>query len=219
MIFPVISNTTVPLAIAVLVVFALLIASEVWWRKRDVHDEFSRKLVHITVGSFVAFWPFFLSWGQIQLLSVAFLITVAISKRLHIFRAIHSVQRPTWGELYFALAVGSITLITHDKWLYMAAILQMSLADGLAAVIGVRYGQRQAYKVLGHTKTLAGSATFFVISVAILIAFTHYSAFVLGPLQIAGLAAVATVIENFGIQGLDNLLVPVVVAIGLKLLV
>src|ERR1700735_297787 len=115
---------------SVFVVLALLIISEVWWRNTKVHDEVSRKFVHITVGSFVAFWPFFLSWGQIELLSAVFLVAITLSKYLNIFKAIHSVQRPTGGEIFFALAVGAIALITHNKWIYMTALLQMSLADG-----------------------------------------------------------------------------------------
>ena len=205
--------------LTILAVFIVLVSSEIWWRRHATHDEFSRKFVHITVGSFVAFWPFFLSWNAILLLSAAFFVTVSISKYLHIFKAIHSVQRPTWGELFFALAVGGIALITHDKWIYMAALLQMSLADGLAAVVGVRYGMGHAYKVFGHTKTLAGSMTFAVISVLILIGFSHYSHMALQPIAVAGLALVATLIENCGVEGLDNLLVPIVIAVGLRLLV
>ena len=104
--------------LTILAVLALILIGEFWWRHQRLQTEFTRKFVHITVGSFVAFWPFFLSWNEIRILSVAFLIVVAISKHLRIFRAIHSVQRPTWGELYFAVAVGAITFITNDKWIY-----------------------------------------------------------------------------------------------------
>jgi phytol kinase len=210
----------IPLVLTVLAIFILLVSNELWFRGRKVHDEFSRKFVHITVGSFVAFWPFFLSWNEIRLLSLAFFLVVCLSKYLHIFRAIHSVQRPTWGELFFAIAVGGVTLITNNKWIYLAALLQMSLADGLAAVVGVQFGlKRTAYRVFGHTKTLVGSTTFALISIAILIGFSYFSHMSLTPLSIAGLALAATLIENCGVRGLDNLLVPVVVALGLRLLV
>ncbi len=108
----------------VLVVFLLLLIGELWWRKQRLNNEFTRKFVHITVGTFVAFWPFFLSWQEIRLLSVAFLVVVGLSKYLRVFRAIHTVQRPTWGELFFALAVGAITFITHDKWIYATALFR-----------------------------------------------------------------------------------------------
>ncbi len=197
--------------LTVLAVFLILLGSELWWRKHITHSEFSRKFVHITVGSFVAFWPFYLSWSQIRLLSLGFLIVVGVSKYLHVFRAIHSVQRPTLGELYFALAAGLTTLITHNKWIYMAALLQMSLADGFAAVMGIRFG-RQSYLVFSHRKTLVGTLTFFVTALAILIVYAQLASVHLNPVFIAGSAALAAVIENIAVAGLDNLLVPVVIA-------
>lgn len=203
--------------ITVLIVFALLCISETWWRSTKVHGEISRKFIHITVGSFVAFWPIFLSWHEIELLSLAFLIVVSISKYLHIFKAIHSVQRPTWGEVYFALAVGSVALITHSKLIYMTALLQMSLADGLAAIIGTRYGKRQKYLVFGQVKSIIGSLTFFVISLATLLVYSRTGG--LGPSLpiMLSLAVGATFLENFGVFGLDNLCVPLLIAAVLRM--
>ena len=178
-----------------------------------MHGEFSRKFVHITVGSFVAFWPFFLSWRQIQLLSVAFLAGVVISKYLNLFQAIHSVQRPTWGELFFAVSVGIITLMTQDKWVYTAALLQMALADGLAAIIGVRFGNRRRYKVTGQPKTVVGTLTFFVVSFCILLAYVHFSGVALPLGYVLFTAALASLLENLAVRGFDNLLVPLLVAL------
>lgn len=198
--------------LTVLTVFVILLANEIWYRKRAPHDEFSRKFVHITVGSFVAFWPFFLGWRQIQILSVAFLATIGISKALGIFQAIHSVQRPTWGEVFFAAAVGIIALLTEDKWIYAAALLQMSLADGLAAVVGTKYGGRYKYLVFGHPKSLAGTATFFVVSFSVLFALNGYFPTELSIVTILGISLFASFLENIFVMGLDNLLVPLVVA-------
>ncbi|HEX5744441.1 MAG TPA: hypothetical protein VFX84_03275 [Candidatus Saccharimonadales bacterium] len=199
------------LILAVLVVLLILVGSEIWWRRHITHGEFSRKFVHITVGSFVAFWPFFLTWNQIRLLSIAFLVVVGISKYLKLFKAIHSVQRPTMGELYFALAVGVLTIITQDKWIYMASLLQMSLADGFAAVMGVRYG-RQSYLVFAHRKSVVGTMTFFVTAFAILFAYSQTADVQLRLAFMAGSAALAALIENLAVAGLDNLVVPVLVA-------
>lgn len=198
--------------IAVAVVFALLVGSEIWWRHHRVHNEFSRKFVHITVGSFVAFWPFFLTWNEIRILSLAFIAGVLISKYFKVFQAIHSVQRPTNGEILFALSVGLITFITNNEWIYMAALLQMSLADGLAAVVGTRYGGKIRYTVFGHTKTLIGTLTFAVTAIAIMYAFEALSGINLNAPFIISLALGASLIENIGVAGTDNLLIPVLVA-------
>ena len=203
------------LILTILTVFILLVANELWWRRKKVQDEFSRKFIHITVGSFVAFWPFFLDWNEIKLLSIAFIVVVLASKQLKVFQAIHSVQRPTHGELFFALAVGALALISQNEWIYMAAILQMSLADGFAAVVGTRFGNNTRYMVLGHTKSIHGTLTFLVVSIAILIVFTAFSGIILSLPVILGIAVAASLVENISVEGIDNLLVPVLVASAL----
>ena len=208
--------TFIPLLVAIGIIFGLLVGSELYWRKHRVHGELSRKFVHITVGSFVASWPFFLGWGQIQLLSIAFLIVVALSKYLRVFQAIHSVQRPTWGELFFALAVGLTTLVHQDKYLFAAALLHMSLADGLAAIIGTRYGKRSQYHIVGHAKSLVGSATFVVVSLVILFAYGLVAGVTLQPYVLLAIALSAAAVENVGVLGLDNLLVPILIAVTLN---
>jgi phytol kinase len=205
------------LVLTVLLVLAILLSNEYWWRHRHPHGELSRKMVHIVVGSFVAFWPFYLSWSQIELLSIAFFIVVFISKYFNLFHAIHSVQRPTIGELFFALAVGSVALITHDKWIFMIALLQMSLADGLAAVFGTRYAKRAKYSILGHTKSFVGSLTFLVVSLILMLVYSVFAPGVEFTYILVLVALLTTVVENFSIYGLDNFLVPVITAIALKL--
>lgn len=200
------------IAITILVVLLLLMGNEYWWRRHEVHNEFSRKFIHITVGSMVAAWPFYLSWPEIRVLSLTFIVVVILSKYLHVFRAIHSVQRPTWGEIYFAIAVGVVSFITQDSWIYFAAVLQMSLADGFAAIAGVRYG-KQSYLVFGHRKSIVGSFAFFVTSLVILLGYAAAVTIDRSPLFFTGIAALATIAENVGVKGLDNLIVPVLVAV------
>ncbi|HTB48475.1 MAG TPA: hypothetical protein VK712_00130 [Verrucomicrobiae bacterium] len=204
------------LVLTILAVFVILVASETWWRQHRTHGELSRKFVHITVGSFVAFWPYFLSVRDIELLSMAFLVVVALSKYLHIFRAIHSVQRPTWGEFWFAAVVGGLAfIVARHPHVYTAALLEMSLADGLAAIIGTRYGNRHRYVVLGSPKSLVGTLTFFVASCLILGGYGMLSPGMLHLPLLLSISLVATVLENIGARGFDNLIVPLFVAAGL----
>lgn len=203
------------MALAVGVVFALLIVSEWGWRRQWLHGEVGRKFIHITVGTFVAIWPYFLDWTEIRLLSLAFFVIVLASMHLGVFRAIGSVQRPTYGEIFFALSVGLLTLITASKGIYAAAILQMALADGFAAIIGGRYGTENKYHLFGRTKSLIGSATFFIISITLLIGYSQLSDNGLAWQYVLGGALGAAILENIAALGFDNLLVPL--AIGLLL--
>jgi phytol kinase len=202
------------IALSVLAVFMLLLVSELGWRRHWIRGELGRKFVHILVGSFVAFWPFYMSWTQIRGLSLAFLLVVVISDRLKIFKAIHSAQRPTFGEICFALVVGLLTFITHSKGIYAAALLQMSLADGLAAVIGVRYGQSNKYHLLSHTKSVAGTLTFIVVSAAVFAGYAAFSVSGIPTLHEAVVGVVgAAALENIGLFGLDNLFVPLFIGL------
>lgn len=196
-------------------VAAILFASEFLWRTRLFKGaETPRKLVHILVGVFIAFWPLFMSFAWIQVVSAFLFLAVYASKKYHVFRSIHSVRRPTYGELFFPLGVLIAAAFAESGWVYMAAVLHLSLADGLAALVGVNYVKQGGYKVLGQTKTLMGTITFyltslFIISATMLIDPASYGANV--PYVILLLPIGTTLIENFGVYGTDNLLVPVAV--------
>ena len=203
------------LAISVTVILTLICISELLWRQRDINVEYTRKFVHISAGTFVAFWSLYLSRYQIVLLSIAFVLVVIISRYTKLFQAIHSVQRPTWGELLFAVAVGALAFVAATHWIYSVSLLIMSIADGMAAVIGMKFGKSNRYSIFGYAKSVAGTITFFLITMIIL---TAYSIFTPGIFSIwfIGIAVVATVLENISIRGLDNLFVPILVAVMLN---
>lgn len=204
------------LLITIISVLLIILINEIYWRIKKPNDEISRKAVHIIVGTFVAFWPLYLSWLDIELMGLAFFVVVYISKRLKVFQAIHSVQRPTWGELFFAISVTLIALITHNSLIYMTAILTMGLADGLAAIMGSYFGKSTNYNILGYTKSLVGSLTFFVVASILLINYSYHISHPHTLLAYIMLALAAAALENFSIIGLDNLLVPLLIAILLR---
>lgn len=198
--------------VAVAVVFLILIFAEYLSRYKGVHSELTRKLVHILVGVFVAFWPFFLSWRQIQLLSLAFLAVVFLSIWLNIFKSIHAVERNVAGEVLFAMVVGILALLSTDEWVFAAAMLHLSLADGMAAIIGVMWGDRNQYKVFGHIKSVAGTLAFFVTSLCIMILYTIFSDASPSVTLLLWVPLLAALTENAAVSGTDNLVIPLLVA-------
>ncbi len=199
------------------IVLLLLILNELILKNSKRINEFNRKFVHISVGSFIAFWPFLISWQDIRVISLAFVVVVILSRKWNIFKGIHSVVRPTIGEVMFAAAVGGLTYLTNDKWIYLIAILQMSLADGVAAMIGTNFGKKNSYRVFGQIKSIIGSLGFFVSSFVLLIIYGFLSAVQLPAYLIINFSLFLTLIENVGIFGLDNLLVPIFTVWFLKL--
>ena len=199
--------------LALVGVAALLFAGEKLRRNHRYHPEVTRKFVHITVAVFVATWPFWISWSHIELLSLLMFLGVLVSRYFHFFNAIHDIKRRTWGELFYAMSIGMVAVLSQDKWIFTAAMLLMGLADGLAAVIGTMFGGKHRYKVLGHYKSWEGTITFWVAAVIIVLV----CGVLKGPHEswsiIIWLPIIATFFENFAVAGTDNLMVPLIVAL------
>lgn len=200
-------------------IFVLLVAVEALWIKKLLHVETARKIIHILSGVFIAFWPFWMSWGAIILISFLFLLVILLSQAFKIFNSIHGVTRLTRGELLYPVGIGLCAFIAPSPAFFMIAILNLALADGLAAVAGHRFGLFNGYKILGHKKSVIGTMTFFIVSAII---FTLGAKILSGgqPGHILALAIwfplVLTGIENISWYGTDNITVPISVIILLN---
>lgn len=207
--------------LSVLLIFVLLVVTEIAWRKKYLRPEISRKIIHVIAGGFIAFWPYFMSWRTIQLLSVILLVVVIISQRFRILGSIHSVKRSTKGELLYPIGIGICALFEPTPWIFTAAILHLALADGLAAIAGTtRWGRKTRYNLGIQTKSLLGTGIFFVTSLVII---TSSYALLDGAeigsvttLNLLTIAALATIIENVSWYGMDNVSVPLVVLLTLS---
>jgi dolichol kinase len=137
----------IALCVSIAIVLGLVFASELLWRWGKIHPEYTRKFLHITAGSFVAFWPYYLSRNDIIATCAVVIVIVSISRYFKVFKAMHSVQRPTWGEALYVAAVGTGVVVAQNHWIFSVALLMVSLADGLAAVIGTRFGKTNSYHI------------------------------------------------------------------------
>lgn len=202
-------------------IFALLLISELLGQKKILRGDLQRQFVHITVGSFIAFWPWLVSFDTIAWLGAAMLAIVLINRRKKLADFYSEVDRTSYGDIFYALAVIFAAILADDKIFFALAILTMALGDGLANVVGQKYGKKWKYKFLGHTKTVVGSMAIWLVSLSVLGVgllfaqeFVDYSAYttlllVMPPLLV--------LVENTAIWGLDNLVVPVVVLLALNL--
>lgn len=200
-------------------VFILLVLSEYLWRTHRLRGERARKLVHVAAGTFIAFWPWFMSFYQIQVISLVMVLVVILARRFNLFRGIYSVRRRTLGDIMFPFTVGILATLTQSEWIFAAALLHLGLADGLAAVVGDRLGKKNRYKIFGEVRSIAGSVTFLVVSILIMTAVISF-----GPDEFKGfylpllilLPIAATCIENLSVRGADNIFVPLFIALTLN---
>jgi len=201
------------------VIFGLLIVSDLLFRKKLIDSEVSRKLVHMGSGLIIAFSPYYLTWTQLQILSVMLLVVVWAVSRYKLFRSISTVKRSTKGEILFAVGIVICAFIEPANWIFVAAILHLAIADALAAVVGIKWGKRTAYTILSHGKSMLGSLTFFYMSMAIMFyayLYVHPANFPDLFMALVVVPAVLTVIENISWYGLDNVTVPVSVILILS---
>lgn len=200
------------LVITILIFVAILAIEELAWKKKILHDEYQRKFVHMAIGTFMAFWPWLLTWHQIQLLSALGVVAALVYKRANMFGGLGNIRSDGYGHITHPLSVLVAATLTSNDVFFCIAILIMALADGTAAIVGHRYGEHWRYKVFGHTKTVIGSMAFWLTSLLILgvgllavheqFSLSHY----IGLLVVA--PPILTAFENLGVLGLDNLFLP-----------
>jgi dolichol kinase len=193
-----------------------------------VSGERARKIIHIFVGIWAAWLPLWLGWKSIIVLGVLLFVGVFVAERLKFVKSIRSVSRSTVGEYLFPVTMIILAVLFKNNIIFAASMLQLGLSDGMAAVIGTRYGKKTTFKIMGNKKSKHGTATFFVLSTAIYlwalwalhpgVAFSDLGAMVISFVLAVSLSGVITIAELTGKKGVDNITVPLLTAVSLTLL-
>ncbi|MFQ4143461.1 diacylglycerol/polyprenol kinase family protein [Chlorogloeopsis sp. ULAP02] len=175
--------------------------------------EIVRKIVHIGTGNVIllAWWLKIPVIAGITASIVASSVTL-LSYRFPILPGINSVGRQSFGTFFYAVSIGIlIAWFWHIQQPHYAAlgILVMAWGDGLAALIGQRFGKHK-YKVFGGQKSWEGSLTMAVVSyliISLILLSVQGNIWQTWFISL-GVALVATGLETFSFLGIDNLTVP-----------
>jgi phytol kinase len=199
-------------AVGVWVGIILLIAG---WLNRSFSDdpELIRKVVHIGTGNVIllAWWLDIPPWVGISASILASVVTL-LSYQFPILPGINSVGRKSLGTFFYAVSIGVLVAwfwaIAQPQYAALG-ILVMTWGDGLAALIGQRFG-KHPYTIWGATKSWEGSLAMFLVSciVSSLILLTLQGNLLSTALVSLAVATVATGLEAFSLYGIDNLSVP-----------
>ena len=210
--------------LAVAIVCFILGGAEFLWRKNVIRGEGARKFIHILAGCAVASMPFWLDYGWIMLFALGAIVLSLFNHYHRFFKAGLSVKRRSYGDTLFAVAIFICAMVQPNEWVFLAAILFVSLGDGLAALVGTSLGHYHGvfYKVLRHEKTAIGTATFILVTFVVTAVAVYYSglftANVNAALTLIALPIAGAMLETVGVYGLDNLLLPLLVLIAMPLL-
>jgi len=212
------------LSLAIFGAGGLVVLAEIAWRNKLLKGELARKSVHIAVGTYVAFWPYFLPKQSIQLIAVAATLTLVVIKRLDLIKVMHDINRWSIGDVLFPVSVLLVLSYANANWIYTVAILFLSLADGMAAVIGRKYASKaHTFNLLGSKKTLQGSLGYLVfayLSLAIGYMLGGKETMMSIPmLAFVGVPVLSTLLEAISPFGLDNIVVPLFILLAFNSLV
>ncbi len=191
------------------------------------HPELVRKLLHMGMGLVTLTFPWLFdeSWPVLTLagLSIVGLLSLRFARTLGggLGSVVAGVNRVSLGEIYFPIAVAILFVLFLNEdpekperrlVLYCVPILLLALADAAAALVGVGYG-RWRYTTADGEKSVEGSIAFFTLAFfcvhvpLLLLTETGRAETLLIAVLIAWLAMM---FEAIAWRGLDNLVLPLV---------
>jgi phytol kinase len=191
-----------------------------------VRAEYTRKLVHIGTGFLTILFPLLLhSHWNVLFLCGSFAFILMLSMRYGYLPSINAIQRKSHGSLCYPLAVyvsflfyeimakSGATNLPPLLFFYLPVLI-MAICDPAAALVGRRWPIRK-FLVGSGTKSLAGSATFFFVAVALTVGLV----LMIQPVSIAAwqlivlaflVGSTTCLTEAFTPHGFDNLTIPLV---------
>jgi len=158
----------------------------------------------------IAWWLQIPTW----LCIAAGLIFSAIALASHhtnILPMLNDVGRKTYGVFYYALSITVLVTLLWTDYPQHAVIgvMVMSWGDGMAALIGKRFG-KHIFVHLGNKRSVEGSLAMFATSmIVVLCIFAIDHGIRPSDISIAmPIAAIAALLEAYSPGGMDNISVP-----------
>lgn len=210
------SLQTLGYQIGVVLVWIAIVAllAEAASRFGKAGNEVIRKVVHIGTGNviLIAWWLKIPLWVGVSA-SILFSAIALLSYYVPILPNINGIGRKSFGTFFYAVSIGVLVawFWSIDLPQYAAlGILVMAWGDGLAALIGKRFGRR-VYKLWDMQKTWEGSLTMALVSYAVSLLILLNTIGNIWQTWLISLvvALVATGLEAFSKYGIDNLTVPI----------
>ncbi|MBM7452966.1 phytol kinase [Acholeplasma morum] len=209
------------LGLSYVLVFLVIGLSTLLQKKGLLADEGARKFIHIGVSNWwiLAMFTFDL-WYIAVIAPITFVLLNYYSYKTNLIKSMERSGKGNLGTVYFPISLVILVLIGFGLKSDLArfdipilvlvgavGILTLGYGDGLAAVIGKKYGK---YKIV-NDKSILGSLSMLVVTFVVVtfISLIHLN---LPMSLLVGLtiAVIATAVELFTPKGLDNLTVPLV---------
>lgn len=186
-----------------------------------VPSKLSRKAVHILIGAEWLILDRFMG-VSVHFLVVCLIFTAALiaEYKLKLLPAMSSSGDNAPGTVWYGVAMTTLAaaqlFLPALRYPFGIAVFCTSVGDGLAAVVGQNI--RKYNSRLFGDKTLLGTLTVFIASFVTTLVFSHAAKFGYTPLDCLVLAALAASVELICKRGVDNIALPLSVAMGAYIL-
>ena len=211
------SRDIIGLILSFAFVFLMIFLATLIQKLFELSNEFSRKIIHITVGNwiFIALY-YFEDWYIAIIGPVAFILINFLSYKFTIFKAME-LQEKNPGTIYYPISLAICTLLTYSQkpllLLPYLGIMAMTWGDGFAAVIGKKFPIKQ----IRPRKSIGGSVSFFIFTLvaSIIYLLVEPTDLSTGTIILYALATafIGVLIELFSPKNLDNLTVPIMLGL------
>ena len=157
----------VGIVISVVYIVVVFVLSKFMTKKGE---EISRKFIHIALSNIWTIYCLFIDLLWVAcILPAAFIVINSLSYKFKIFKTMEREENDGFGTVYYAISILLVTIFSYlqsNPMIGTTGMLIMGYGDGFAAIFGKKVKSKE-YKILGTTKSIAGSATMFVFSLVI----------------------------------------------------
>jgi len=191
-------------------IFIIFFISIIYKKFNPNNKETLRKIIHIGIGPLIPLAKF-LGINQISALYFTGIVSLLtfINYQSKLFPTIEDVDRKSYGTLFYCLSLFILIYLywNKDPTSLMAGFFIMTFGDGFAGLIGKNF-QSKSWFFLNQKKSFFGTITMFITSLIVIFGLSYFQKYSLS-INIITIAFISTVIEQFSIFGIDNLIVPI----------
>ena len=196
--------------IVLLYLFSIFSISIVFKKFNEDSKEIVRKIIHIGIGPLIPIAQFLKIDQNSALVFTGFVsLTVLINYTYRIFPTIEDVERKSYGTFFYCLSLFILIFLfwNKDPYALIAGFFIMTFGDGLAGLLGKSFNSKN-WTFFKQKKSLFGTMTMFLTSLIVVcsIGYAQQNSFNLNYFTIAFFA---TLLEQFSVLGIDNLIVPI----------
>ena len=200
--------------VLLLYLFSIFLISIIFKKYNQDSREIVRKIIHIGIGPLIPIAQFLkINQNSALIFTGIVSLMVFINYTYKLFPTIEDVDRKSYGTLFYCLSLFILIYLFWDKDPYAltSGFFIMTFGDGLAGLIGKSFNSK-SWIFFKQKKSLFGTMTMF-LTILIVVCSIGYAQQNSLNLNYFTIAFFATLLEQFSVLGIDNLIVPIASAL------